>query len=265
MTRQTRRAYICQRAQASPEVTVQGLTRELGVSAMTVRRDLRALAHSGMLMRTHGGAVATERVGFEFAFRRDSEHMLDAKRAIAAVAAGLVQDGQRVLLDTGTTTLEVARALALRRRLTVVTTSLAIVSALQFASGIDTILLGGFLRSGSPDLWGPITERNLAELHVEWAFVGADAVDGVGQFYCNDLNVARLAGRMMQAADSVYVVADSSKFGRKGLMRFGGPPDVDGVIVDGALDEATVAGLARAGLNVLAAEIGEGRGEGVRQ
>lgn len=257
MSRQERLDHIRRRAQAAREVTVRELADELDVSEMTARRDLSALEREGLLVRTHGGAVATGRVAFEFAFGRDQQTMLDAKRAIAAVACGMIEDGQVVLLDTGTTTLELARLLTAGRALTVVTSSLAIVSTLQFASGVETILLGGFLRGGSPDLWGPITERNLEELHVDWVFVGADGVGSDGRLYCEDLNVARVAERMIAAGERAYVLADSSKIGRKSLTSYGGPEDVRALITDDGIDDAQRRALIESGLGIVVARTGE--------
>ena len=168
----------------------------------------------------------------------------------------MLTDGQSVLLDTGTTTLELARALASRRSMTVVTTSLAAASVLQFTPAVRTILLGGFLRVGQPDLWGPITDGNLDGLHVDRAFLGADAVGPDGSLYCSDLNVARLASRMARTGDAAYVLADSSKFGHKSLGRYGGPGDVDGLITDDGITREQRDALAQAGMHVIVAGAG---------
>jgi len=248
-TRQTRiLAYL----NGAGEVDVLALAAEFGVSTMTIRRDLDALASAGRAVRTHGGAALAGRVVFDFQFLRRTEDQAAAKVAIAAVAAGLVQDGQSVLLDSGTTTLALARALRDKRRLTVITTSLPIASELQYCATIELVLLGGMLRRESPDLIGPMTETNLETLRADIAFVGADAVGPDGAVYNRSLAVARMLGRMTAAARQVYVVADHTKLGQTALARFGHVTRWNGLITDLA-PAALGASLRRAGVNLLAA------------
>src|SRR5256885_1581244 len=122
------------------ESTVERLSRELGVSDMTVRRDLQVLADAGRVVRTHGGAAPAEQVTFEFQFLRRARRQQRQKDSIGVRAAELVSDGQSVMLDSGTTTLALARHLRTRRNLTVITTSLPIASMLQRVSGVETLL-----------------------------------------------------------------------------------------------------------------------------
>src|SRR5579871_6016831 len=146
-----RHARICARLAAEPGVTVAELARELGVSEMTVRRDLNALEASAGVQRTHGGAMLTERMILEFDYRGRRELNRAAKCAIAAEARKLVQPGDRIILDCGTTTLELASMLRNGENLTVITPSLAVASELQHAAGVEVVLLGGVIRRGSPD------------------------------------------------------------------------------------------------------------------
>lgn len=151
MTATQRLKEIGDLLQAGEEVTIPEMAVRFAVSEMTIRRDLDKLADSGMVRRTHGGAVSTERMAFEFDFvaRRQAHHA--SKIAIVSKAAEFVQDGQRIILDTGTTTLELAHILKDRTDLTIITPSLAVASELQFSAGIQTILLGGAVRKGRPD------------------------------------------------------------------------------------------------------------------
>ena len=139
------------------------------------------------------------------------------------------------MLDTGTTTLEIARQIIDRHNVTVITTSLAIVSALQFAAGVRIVLLGGFLRGGSPDLHGPLTEQNVEMLRAAIAFMGADAVDLDGNTYADDLQLVNLDRKMAAHASRVFVVADGSKFGATGMCRVFGPEDYDAIISDAGI------------------------------
>ena len=142
---------------------------------MTVRRDLKSLAERGKVLRTHGGAALAERVSFEFDFlHRLREHQA-AKDAIAVAAAAVVEDGESVLLDSGTTTLALAKQLCQKQRLTVVTTSLPIAAQLQYDRHIEVLLLGGYVRPSSPDLVGAMTEANLESLRADVAFLAPPA------------------------------------------------------------------------------------------
>ncbi|MBN1509744.1 MAG: DeoR/GlpR transcriptional regulator [Sedimentisphaerales bacterium] len=238
------------------EVSIDDLAGRFGVSGMTVRRDLELLESHGDVIRTHGGAALAKRLTFEFSFRQKQNRNSRQKLCIARRAAGHVKDGQVVILDTGTTTLEIARQLTGRDDVTVITTSLAIVSTLQFAAGLRTVLLGGFLRGGSPDLHGPLTEQNVEMFRADLAFMGADAVDLDGNMYADDLQVVNLDRKMAANAARVIVVADSSKFGRRGMCRILGPDDYDSIISDPGLGKDMLKRLARKGVQV---ELAEGK------
>jgi DeoR family transcriptional regulator of aga operon len=231
------------------ESSVDDLSRQLGVSAMTIRRDLQTLADAGQIIRTHGGAAPAEQVMFEFQFLQRSKLHATGKDRIGAAAAALVRDGQSVMLDSGTTTLCIARHLREHQRLTVITTSLPIASVLQHAAGVETLLLGGFLRRESPDLEGPLTETNLETLRADIAFIGADGIDDAGNVYNASLTVARMLSKMVSAAREVYVVADASKMGRTALASFGHLSKCKGLITDAR----NVAHLRDAGATIIAA------------
>ncbi len=236
------------------ECSVSDLSVRFGVSEMTVRRDLDALAAEGRVVRTHGGATAASGVVFEFRFlERAREHRV-AKRQIAAKAASLVTDGMTIMLDSGTTTLALAEALRGKRDLTVITTSLPIASALQYSDAIDVVLLGGHLRRDAPDLSGALTLQGLEGLHADAAFVGVDALGVDGTTYSHSIEVAHLIASMAAAADVVYVVADSSKIGRASLAKSGSLSEWDALITDPDLDAAKARELKKHGVKVIRAK-----------
>jgi DeoR/GlpR family transcriptional regulator of sugar metabolism len=211
------------------------LAARFRVSEMTVRRDLDRLAEGGKVRRTHGGAVVSERMAFEFDFaQRRREHQSE-KRAIARRALELIRPGHRLIIDSGTTTLELACLLADFERLTVITPSLAVASALQYSPGIETVLLGGVLRRGSPDLAGLATETVLGLFAADLAFQGADAIDAEGAMYTGDLRVAQVDRAIRSRAGRTYVLADSSKIGRTALCRNGFVYETDGWITDAGI------------------------------
>lgn len=236
------------------ECSVEFLSGELAVSDMTIRRDLQRLAQRGRIVRNHGGATATEEVLFEFQFLNRFQHHREQKDRIGELAASLIEDGQSVMLDSGTTTLSLARHLLKRWGLAVITTSLPIAAALQQAAGVETILLGGMVRRDAPDLGGPLTESNLESLRADLAFVGADGIGTDGELYNSSMSVGRMLGKMVSRANAVYVVADSSKIGRTALSRFGNARDFQGLITDSAIAPADLTALRQAGVRILLAD-----------
>jgi DeoR/GlpR family transcriptional regulator of sugar metabolism len=233
------------------EADVNELAAELNVCGMTIRRDLDALALIGKVIRSHGGAAISGRVVFDFQFMQRTREHEENKQKIAETAASLVKNGQSILLDSGTTTLAVARALKAKKNLTVITTSLPIASELQNCDQITLILLGGALRREAPDLIGPLTESNLEVLKADIAFIGADAVDTNGQAFNCSMAVARMLSRMSTAARQVYVVADSTKIGKSALALIGNVNSWKGLITDHGLPPAHAAALKHAGCVVI--------------
>lgn len=248
-----RRTRILALLEGEGEQAVDTLADRFGVSGMTIRRDLQELTDAGKVIRTHGGAAPASRVSFEFHFLERARRHAQRKHAIAEVAASLIEPGQSVILDSGTTTLAIARLLRTMPGLTVVTTSLPIASELFGVEGLDLILLGGQLRKDSPDLVGAITHQNLELLQADVAFIGADAVDGEGRLYNASPEVGRMLAAMAKAAASVYAVADSSKIGRHRLLRFADAGAWQGLITDDELDAKSRKKLERAGVRVIQA------------
>ncbi len=246
-----RHERIEKRLQDRGAASVEELARELNVSTMTIRRDLDALEQRGKAIRTHGGATLGGKVLFEFDFLRRARRHTRAKEAIARAAARLVQPGNSVVMDSGTTTLALAQALKGQQHLTLITTSLPIAAALQFSPGIRLLLLGGYLRPDAPDLSGAITESNLEQLQADIAFVGADAVDLDGRLYSASAEVARMLGKICSAARAAYVVAHSSKIGRTALMRYGELRCLAGLVTDDGLPAHILRKFRRLAINVI--------------
>lgn len=253
MSQHERQNRIAEALSARGECSVEYLERHLGVSGMTIRRDLAAMAASGRVIRTHGGATLAERVTFDFQFLSNAKENQEAKHAIAVAAAAIVQDHQSVMLDSGTTTLALARQLKSKKGLTVITTSLPIASELQFCENIQVLLLGGLVQRGAPDLAGALTESNLESLHAHIAFIGADGIDEKGNIYNDSTGVGRMLSKMAASVDRVFAVADSSKIGRAALMRFGNIAKWNGLITDAGLGRSLSQNLKRAGVHVITA------------
>ena len=227
-----RHRFIREALKRSSSVSISSMARRLGMSEMTIRRDLEKLENSADVRRTRGGAVVAERTVFEFAYQERQRAQSAQKQCIARAALRLIKPGQRIILDTGTTTLHLAALLKEREDLTVITPSLAVASELQYASGVEVILLGGILHRRSPDLTGPLTEHCLDLFSADWAFQGAEAVGDDGSIYNVDLQLAQVDRKMREKAAKACLLVDGSKFGRTSLVRDGTLADFNLVITD---------------------------------
>ena len=226
-------------------MSVRAMAERLRVTPATIRRDLDQLAHEGRLVRDHGSAHLSQAGVVEFRFHEKGRKFAAEKRAIGRTVAEMIDGGMTVALDTGTTTLEVARSIADRDGVTVVTTSLAIASVLHSQPGLEVVLLGGVVRKNVPDLTGVLTEENLKRFRVDLAVIGADAVGRDGAF-TTDLAVARGTQAMMAGAARSVLAADSGKFAAQALYKFAEVAAFDVVVTDGGLNEDDRAWLAKA-------------------
>ncbi len=227
------------------------MARRFEVSQMTIRRDLNALEESGLAIRCYGGAMPAQRITFEFAFDERRRRHLAEKERIGREAAGRVEGGWKVFLDTGTTTLQVARALSTSGvPCTAVTSSLVIASELWGSADVELMLVGGRVREGSPDLVGPATELLLRKLSADIAFLGSDGIDPERGFFAGDVETARVAERMVEGARRAVVVADRSKLGVPAAARYARCEDIRELITDRDAAPGAVEDLQSRGVRV---------------
>jgi len=220
MFTEERRTRILELIRQRKKLTVHELCRALQVSPATVRGDLRDLDREGLLVRTHGGALEKSRASFEQISSKRSTENLDAKRAIAVEARGLVEDGDTILLDTGTTTLELAHLLKACRDLTVVTNDLEIARVLEDTVGVQVALLGGMLRKGYHCTLGPVSVRMAQDLRVDKAFLATNSLSFEAGATTPDIHQAETKRAMIAIARKVVFLCDSSKIGRESFARF---------------------------------------------
>ncbi len=223
------------------------LAEQLDASGATIRRDLLKLEADGLLTRVHGGAVIDEE---RAPFNEAAEMLVAEKDAIAARAATMIEDGQSIILDSGTTVHRLALQLH-GRRLTVITNNLAVYDELIDDENIDLMLLGGMVIRESRMLDGFMTEDNLRQVHVDWLFMGACGLRPGGQIM--DTTVAEVPARraMIAAGDRVVLLADRSKFPGTGMVKICGPEDLDALITNASEDDATCMALREAGVRVI--------------
>lgn len=228
-----RRRLILTMAQKEGRVRVRELSKTLGISQITVRKDLDYLQKKGKLQRSHGGAIPVQ-PGALFDPPLEEKEMSHhhEKERIARAAAAMVQDGQCVMLDSGTTTTAIARALKKFSHLTIITNAVNIAAELT-GTGFEVILTGGILRQNSFSLVGPLAEEMLAEMHADILFLGVDGFDTEVGLTTPNMMEARVNRLMVQGAGKVVAVCDSSKFDRRSLARIAPPTALHHVITDG--------------------------------
>ncbi|KOV57367.1 cytochrome C [Streptomyces sp. MMG1121] len=224
-------------------VRVNELTRKLGVSDMTVRRDLDSLARQGMLEKVHGGAVpVVEASTHEPGFEAKSGLELTAKEDIARAAARLVTPGTAIALSGGTTTYALAQHLLEVPDLTVVTNSVRVADVFHTAQrtsgqrqGAATVVLTGGVRTPSDSLVGPVADQAIAALHFDLLFLGVHGISVEAGLSTPNLAEAETNRRLVHSARRVVVVADHTKWGTVGLSSFAALEQVDTLVTDAGL------------------------------
>jgi DeoR/GlpR family transcriptional regulator of sugar metabolism len=249
-----RRQHILRVVQEQHRVRVSRLAQLFGVSAVTIRTDLRTLTAAGLLARQHGGARLSGLAQPETPLAEKRILHRERKQRIAARAAALVQPSDKLILDAGSTTLMLARRLRENAPLTIFTNSLPIASEVGQVPGLRVIVSGGTLRQASQSLQGPQAEASLESLYFDRLFLGADGIDLDFGLSTHDLDDARLNARMLDHARQVVVLADSSKFGQLCLHSICTLERVHAVVSDAGMPRATRAALAARGIEVLIAE-----------
>jgi DeoR/GlpR family transcriptional regulator of sugar metabolism len=253
-----RRELILQQILRHQHVDVTALSSQLGVSQVTVRRDLEQLESVGLLKRVHGGAQATHRPGQPSLFDARLLQRVAAKRAIGDAAARQVGSGSAVLLDSGTTVLEVARALPRVHPdgagLTVVTRSLVIAAELRRLRQVRLVVLGGVYLHDFDTFVGPQVEHALEGLHVDTLIVGADGVSVEHGLTTDNVMEAGLYRQMARPANRIVVVADAGKIGADRLQTILGISEIHAFVTNATAPSAFVDELRGRGIQVILAD-----------
>ncbi|SOD74474.1 DeoR family transcriptional regulator [Jatrophihabitans sp. GAS493] len=220
-------------------VRVQDLTAQLGVSDMTIRRDLEQLAERGLVHKVHGGAVLTLNSSVELGFETKAKLQLPSKSAIAQMAATLIRPGSAIALSAGTTTWNLASLVAKIPGLTIVTNSTTVADLIANTPGAgdQTLILTGGVRTPSAALVGPVADLSLRSLHVDQLFLGAHGMHPTAGFTTPNLAEAETNRALIECASQVVVCADSTKWGSVGLASFGALSTAHVLITDDGLSD----------------------------
>jgi DeoR family galactitol utilization operon repressor len=247
--KRTREAYILDRLARDGSLSVAALSRDLGVSEVTIRASLRELEGRGMLSRTHGGAEASS---FQSVLERQRHHSAEKER-IAQAAAALVGDGDSIMVEAGTTTAAVIRHLAGRSGVQVVTNSTLAFAAARLNPSLRLMLTGGHFNAESESLVGYGTLRAIADFNVRRAFIGTDgftAERGLTTQFAEGADVIRA---MHARAEETWLLADSSKYGRAGFVTVLALAQLTGLVTDAGIGEEAAAAFTDAGIQVVVA------------
>lgn len=246
-----RRQEIHRRLTASGEVTIAALAADLDVSEMTIRRDLEILENEGQLRRVRGGAVTVVSRSYEPPFAARQIVQQAAKQAIGAAAARLVDDGETVIIDVGTTPLEFARHLKGRRGITVVTHSLPVAMELGNESDVRVLVTGGMVRPGEFSLTGGVTEATFADVNCDVVVLGVAGIEvqrGLTEYNPADALVKRAA---LRAARRNVVLADRTKLEQVTFYTIAPLASVDILVTDALPGDPALEAIRHAGVEII--------------
>jgi len=233
---ENRRAKILKIITDNGEVKIADLSKVLGTSEVSIRRDLIELEEAGLLKRTQGGAISTVKLIQEQSFKEKMNKNLEKKQRIASEAVKMIEKGDTIILDSGTTVLQLARMIKNPQELTVVTPSLPVVEELRAYSGINLTLVGGMYNPVYQSLVGPLTVRNISQFYVNKAFIGVDGLSISHGLTTTTILQAEVVQAIIKAAREVIVVADSSKIGKVGFTSIAPLTKVHKLITDRETD-----------------------------
>ena len=251
-----RREKISSKLKREGCVQVLNLAEQFGVSTVTIRKDLKFLENMGLSKRTYGGAILNERINRNVERAIEHKAHLNAKEkiAIGKVAAQYVQSGESIILDSGTTTFQLAGKLSGKKGVAVITNGLNVMNKLSHVENIELIMLGGTLRGKNMSFFGPHAEQALRELHVDKLFLGVDGFHMERGITTHFEPEARLNRLMQKAARETIAITDSSKFGRICLHQILEIGQVSTVITDSGIEDEFRTDLEKVGVKVVIAE-----------
>jgi DeoR family transcriptional regulator of aga operon len=250
MLNEERQRAILDLLRRDGRVLVVDLARQFHTSQVTIRKDLEILHVKGEIHRAHGGALPARNGALEDLSLREKEKLHHKEKLqIASAAARMISEGQVVVLDSGTTTTAVARALRNFQNLTVITNAANIAAELS-GSVLEVILTGGSLRKNSFSLVGPLAEETLHKLHADILFLGVDGFDVQYGLSTPNLLEAKVNRAMIEISKVAVAVCDSSKFGKRSLSLIAATCSLQHVITDAGIPKGELNALKKSGVQV---------------
>ncbi|MGV3588958.1 MAG: DeoR/GlpR family DNA-binding transcription regulator [Adhaeribacter sp.] len=245
-----RHQHILNILQQEGQVNVLDLCDELSVSSVTIRKDLKLLEDKGLLFRTHGGATQHNPYTIDKSVNEKESIQAAEKARIASAAAKLVEPNDSILIASGTTVLALAKNIKPKNNLTVITSALPVALELIRHPEIEVLQLGGLLRRNSSSVTGPYSEIILADFSCSKLYLGVDGIDLEFGLTTTNVMEAHLNRQMIKVCQKTIVLADSSKFGKRGFGRICGFDDIDQIITDKGISDHIIQALEGMGVKV---------------
>lgn len=249
-----RHKEILDRLKNNGQIKVLDLCKDFKVSPVTVRKDLKLLEDKRLLYRMHGGATLTDPYATDKHVNEKEKIHLSEKVKIGAAGAELVKANDSILIASGTTVLFLAKHLQPKENLTVITSALNVALELNKHLGVQVIMLGGVLRKRSTSVTGFYAEANLSDFSCSKFFLGVDGIDLDFGFTTTNVMEAHLNRKMIEVSQKTIVLADSTKFGKRGFGRICGFDDIDEIITDSGISDFTKKELENFGIKVTVIE-----------
>jgi DeoR family transcriptional regulator of aga operon len=246
-----RRAEIMKQLEQEEQVNVLELSRQFNVSEVTIRKDLSHLEKKNILIRSRGGAMKRSMLNIDLSIYDRRRQNIKLKAAIGAAAAGMINNGETILLDTGTTVMELARNLPKKIEITVITNSIDITFRLAEFPNIRVIMPGGILRRNSLALVGEQTAESLRNFYCDKYFLSADGVDVERGMLTTNIEEAALARINIKNSQKVFALIDSSKFQSKGITAIAPLAQIDTLITDSGIPLNILKEIRNLGVNVV--------------
>ena len=228
----TRRSDILNLLEKQDNISVAALSRMFGVSEVSIRNDLTHLEHKGLLIRTRGGAIKKQPVNFDLSLNQRLRKFFKEKEKIGKKAIEYIREGDTIVMDSGSTTLQIARSLDRFKQIKLITNSLPVADAVADFEGVEVIIPGGILRPEMRSLIGPMAERNLLNYNCDIAFLAVDGVDCENGISTPVLYEATFSRTMIEISNKVIVVTDSSKFQKRSFVKITSMDKIDVIITD---------------------------------
>ena len=238
-------------------VQVNGLAAQFNVSESTIRRDLQEMEINGLLVRTHGGAMEVSRLNYEMSFKEKEIENMGDKQRIGEIAAAMIQDGDTIILDSGTTTLEIAKRIT-AKSITVITNSIDIALEISNKENIELIVAGGSLRNTTRAMVGPLAENVFKNFRVDKAFVGANGISIKDGFTTPNFLEAQIKKTILGVAKKGIIVADSSKFNKVCFSVIGELKAATTIITSESLEKEILNKFKEVGVDIITHQSEEG-------
>ena len=262
MLKKNRLNQILSIVQSKGAVEVSALCRIFGVTEMTIRRDLDELAKKELILRTHGGGILPEdNVLIEKPYEVRSLKNIGKKNAIAEAALKFIKDGQKIIVDSGSTMFLLAKLLNNRHQIMVITNANNIAAELNMRTNISVVSIGGELRKNAFYCVGFFEEEMLKKIRADLGFIGINGIDENGEMYCGSIVEMGIKSGIIQSAERKILLVDSSKIGKSEFVSFGNLRMIDYLITDSNAPSTLIRKYEKMGVEVITAEVNNNKEE----